>query len=34
MRERLRLLGGRLELSDGSSGTRVVALLPHWSPAR
>jgi signal transduction histidine kinase len=33
MRERMRLLGGRLELASGPGGpTVVIASVPHWAP--
>jgi two-component system NarL family sensor kinase len=33
MRERLRLVGGRLEIRSSGAGTRVTAALPRWRPA-
>ena len=32
MRERLRLLGGTLQLHSSARGTRVIAVLPVWHP--
>ena len=34
MRERLRELGGRMEIQSSANGTRVVAILPISAPAR
>jgi two-component system, NarL family, sensor kinase len=31
MHERLRLLGGRLDVESGPDGTAVRAFLPRWS---